>query len=215
MDNTAELFSKWQGWINKDLLRQFQNLIIFKHIADGFETSLKPLAGAEAEWADLVFWMSVNYFANAASAIRRLNDHRLDTISLHRLLKDVKKHAAVVTPENLSAYRGNIGPVDRNISVEAALDEDLLLLSSSSESIRIFVNKMVAHHADDGHKITVPTYGEIKDAIRIFHAIYRKWALLLAGMSCQIENPNPLDLLEMDPPDYNAQFMKMWKSLGE
>jgi hypothetical protein len=26
MDNTAELFSKWQRWIRNDLLRQFQDL---------------------------------------------------------------------------------------------------------------------------------------------------------------------------------------------
>jgi hypothetical protein len=40
---------------------------------------------------------------------------------------------------------------------------------------------MVAHHASDAHKITVPTYGGIKDAIDICHCIYRKWALLLAS----------------------------------
>jgi hypothetical protein len=34
-------------------------------------------------------------------------------------------------------------------------------------------------------------------------------------MHCQIDNPNPLELLPDDPPDYRAQFIKMWNSLAE
>jgi hypothetical protein len=215
VDNTAKLFSKWQGWINTELLRQFQEIIVFKRIADGFAASLKPLAGTEAEWGDLVLWMSVNYFASAASAIRRLDDRRTDTISLRRLLEDVKKHAAVVTQENLSAYRGEMKPGEPSISVQEALTYDLRLLSTSGKSIHKFVDKMIAHHADDAHKITVPTYQELNVAIHTFHCIYRKWALVLAGMNCQIKDPNPNDLLPMDSPDYKARFTKMWNALGK
>jgi hypothetical protein len=28
MDNAAELFNKWQGWVNNDLLRGFQDIFI-------------------------------------------------------------------------------------------------------------------------------------------------------------------------------------------
>ena len=47
------------------------------------------------------------------------------------------------------------------------------------------------------------------------HGVYRKWALFLAGMGCQIDDPNPNDLLPSDPPDYESQFAKMWSSLRE
>ena len=86
------------------------NLFIFKHIADGFNESLQPLVGKETDFTDLVVWMSVNYVSNAVTAIRRLGDGSNDVISLHRLLDDVRKHSDVVTPENLSKYRGDIGP---------------------------------------------------------------------------------------------------------
>lgn len=215
MDNAAELFRKWQGWINYDLLRSFQDIFIFNHIADGFNESLKPLTGTTPEWSDLVMWMSVNYIGNFALAIRRLGDHGKDTISLYRLLADVKKHAAVVTPENLAAYRGNIGPREPVENVEATLDSDMRSLVTSGDAIRMFVNKMVAHAAEDAHTITPPTYGQFNDAVRVFHGIYRKWALFLAGMSCQIDDPNPNDLLPSDPPEYASQFAKMWRSLGE
>jgi hypothetical protein len=160
-------------------------------------------------------WMSVNYIGNSALAIRRLVDHSPDTISLYRLLADVKSHAAVVTPANLTAYRCNIGSREPVENVEATLDSDMRLLDTSGDSIRKFVNKMVAHAAEDAHRITPPTYGEFDNAIHVFHGIYRKWAFFLAGMGCQIDDPNPDDLLPSDPPDYTSQFVKMWSSLRE
>jgi hypothetical protein len=214
MDNAAELFAKWQRWINNDLLRGFQNLFIFKHIADGFNESLQPLVGKETDFTDLVVWMSVNYVSNAVTAIRRLGDGSNDVISLHRLLDDVRKHSDVVTPENLSKYRGDIGPWKPKGSVAEALGEDLGLLGTSGDSTRKFVNKMIAHAADDAHTITPPTYGEINDTILTYHRIYRRWALFLAGRGCQTDEPNPNDLLARDPPDYKAQFTTMWNSLG-
>jgi hypothetical protein len=216
MDITAELFSKWQGWIQKDLLRQFQNIFILKSVADGFEASLQPYVGTAPEWSDLVEWMSVNYIGNTASAIRRLDDHRQDTISLRRLLEDLKKHADVITPDNLAKYCKFEWPpgMPAKMTVEEAVAYDLDLLTEHGGCIRRFVNKMVAHHADDAHKITIPTYGDFRNAMHIFHCVYRKWALLLAGMGCQLENPNPYDLLPNDPPDYKEYFAKMWDSVS-
>lgn len=201
MSDTATLFSKWQSWIDYDLLREIQDLIIFKHIADAFAASLKPFAGKEVDWSDLVLWMSVNYVANTASAIRRLLDQDRNSISLYRLLEDVKNHAALLTPENLSTYRGDIGPWQPPGGIEHALDSDLQLLSTKPQSIRSFVNKTIAHTDRHAHKITPPTYGDFNDAIHMLHRIYRTWALVVAGRGCQGDNPNPNDLLPMDPPD--------------
>ena len=214
---TERLFGKWRDWIEKDLLSQFQKIIQLKSIEDAFEATLQPFAETEPEWGELVEWMAINYVGNMASAIRRLADKRTDVISLRRLLEDAKQNAAVITPDNLSKYRGPIGPAGEPVrgSVEEALASDLKLLTTNGESITEFVNKMVAHHGIDAHKIEVPTCGELRNAIEIFHHVYRKWALFLAGMPCQIDNPNPLELLPDDPPDYRAQFTKMWNSLAD
>ena len=201
---TERLFNKWRDWIKNDLLSQFQKIFHLKSIGDAFEATLQPFAGTEPEWCELVEWMAINYVGNMASAIRRLADKRSDVISLRRLLEDAKQNAALITPDNLSKYRGPIGPAGEPVrgSVEWALASDLKSLTTHGESITEFVNKMVAHHGIDAHKIAVPTYGDFRNAIDIFHRIYRKWALFLAGMPCQIDNPNPLELLPDDPPDY-------------
>lgn len=215
MDNAAELFAKWKAWIDNELLREFQNLFIFKYIAKGFQESLQPWVGKETDYTDLVEWMSINYIANATTTIRRLGDKANDVISLHRLLADLKKHVDVVTPENLATYRGNIGPWTPSGTIEETLAEDLRLIVESEESIRKFVNKMIAHASVDAHTITPPTYGQFNDTALTFHRIYRRWALLIAGRSCQPDDPNPNDLLGMPPPDYAAQFTTMWKSLSQ
>jgi hypothetical protein len=213
MDRAAKLFSKWQGWINKELLREFQDLVMFRRIAEGSAASLQPFVGTEPEWDDLVIWMAVNYVANAASSIRRLVDSRTDVISLRRLLSDVKANVAVLTPANLLKHRGNLGPWQPPGEISQALDADLQLLDSSSKSIRGFANKMVAHSAVDAHKIALPTYKTLYGTMDDLHRIYRRWSFFIAGMTCQVDHPNPNDLIEMDPPDYEAQFSKMWNAL--
>jgi hypothetical protein len=215
VDDTAKLFAKWKHWIDNELLRDFQNLFIFKYIANGFQQSLQPWVDKETDFTDLVMWISINYIANAATAIRRLGDKGDDVISLYKLLSDIKQHVDVVTPENLATYRGNIGPWTPNGTIEETLAEDLRLIVDSEESIRKFVNKMIAHASVDAHKITPPTYGQFNDTMLTFHRIYRRCALLIAGRSCQPDEPNPDDLLGMASPDYAAQFTTMWNSVSQ
>jgi AbiU2 len=213
MDSIEQLFRKWQGWLNGDLLWQVQNLIVDRHFAKGFQQSLKPYGGREVPWADLVFWMSRNHIANMGTAIRRLGDTGKDVVSLHRLLEDVKRHADVVTIENLHRYRGEIRFEVGVMDVAKALDDDLKVVKEKGEKIKVFVNKNIAHNVENSTKVVQPTYGEFEEAVNAYHWIYRKWALLLAGSNCQIDNPNPNDLLPMDLPDYTEDFEKMWRAL--
>ena len=214
MDDAAILFAKWKQWIDNELLREFQNLFIFKFIAKGFQDSLQPWIGEETDFTDLVEWMSMNYIANATTTIRRLGDKANDVISLHRLLSDIQKHIDVLTPENLATYRGNIGPWTPSGTIAETLDEDLRLIVESENAIRLFVNKFIAHTAVDAHTITPPTYGQFNDTVLTFHRIYRKWALLIAGRPCQPDDPNPIDLFGKPPMNYDAQFTTIWKALS-
>lgn len=73
------------------------------------------------------------------------------------------------------------------------------------------VNKFVAHTDAHRHKIKQPTYRELDQAIAVVHKLYRKYALLLAGKSYQLDNPNPSDLIRGDYEDYKSYFERPWK----
>jgi hypothetical protein len=45
-------------------------------------------------------------------------------------------------------------------------------------------------------------------------SIHRRWALILAGRSCQTHDPNPGDLLPHGAADYKGMFTNMWIALG-
>jgi AbiU2 len=178
---------------------------------------LQPVLGKDTDWGDLVLWMSVNHIAFTATAIRRLADKDKNSISLYRLLEDVRIHVDIVTADNLSKHVKNwqdIGPPGLLSHVAEMAEVDLKLLVSSGDAVRLFVNKMIAHADINAHKITPPTYDEINETFLDFHRIYRKWALALAAVSCQTHDPNPADLVEMDLPDYTAQFTTMWQALS-
>jgi hypothetical protein len=235
MSDTDSLFQKWKGWVEGDLRYQFENLIHSHRIAEEFNESLKPFTGQEAG-ADLVMWMLTNYVVSICLAIRRLDDRGKRSISLRTLLDDLRDHADVLTEDNLERHHGGrIAPCltaeeilyyrqdepsslgespSETLSVESALDYDLALLGKFGDTIRLFVNKFLAHHDANAHHISLPTYGEVEDAINCFHFLYRKWGLILAGISCQLDNPNPLDLLPMAPRDHKGEFTRMWRALS-
>ena len=213
MDRVEQLFRKWQGWLKGDLLLQVQNLIRDRHVANGFRQSLSPYGGREVSWADLVCWMSKNHITSMGTAIRRLADAAQDVVSLRRLLEDVKDHADVVTVENLRRYRGEIRFEKEVVNVADAVDDDIAVVKEKGEKIKKFVDKHIAHHVEKTAKVVQPSYQEFEEAVNAYHRIYRKWALLLAGLNCQISDPNPNDLLPMDLPDYDEDFAKMWRAL--
>ena len=140
-------------------------------------------------------------------------------MSLRRLLESLKENAYCITEETLIRHRGSMrGPeiegLDRS-AIEKDLIKDMHLLTKYGRGVHAFTDKYLAHNDKDARKIDLPTWGEIKEAIRRFHYVYRKWALIIAGMNCQLDDPNPLSLLPSDGEDYEEQFTRMWLSLRD
>jgi hypothetical protein len=216
MDQAEQMFAKWRDWV-KSLLRSFQDVIIFRQIANGFEASMKSYEGQSPYWNNIVGWIAINYAANMASSIRRLSDTDKQALSLRGLLESMKKNAFLITPENCAKYCKHVrieGPPDK-IIVEA-LDCDIELIRIHTKSVHDFVDKYIAHYDLKCHTIRLPSHHEFDVAIDTLHKVYRKWAWFLADdMPCNIENPDPNELLPEDVPDFEPQFTLMWKALTD
>ena len=134
----------------------------------------------------------------------------------------MKLYSHILTRSNLDAFVHEMGrTLDQIAGYGVAevpvsmIDSDLVSLHKECETLNRFVNKFVAHNDAHRHKIKQPTYWELDNAIAVVHKLYRKYALLLAGKSCRIDNPNPADLIAGDYENHNSCFERLWKGSEE
>jgi hypothetical protein len=211
MDEIEQRFQRWVGWIQGDLLLQVQNIVLDDYMFGCFEESLKPYTGKAAE-SEIITWIAKNHVGNICLAIRRFDDRDRRTVSLRRLLVEMRVSADIITEENLEKYCGiKCGPEPNRPNVRRAIEDDLLSLDKYGGQIRDFVNTIVAHF--DANPGAVPTFGILRQAIDCYHTIFRKWAYVLTGMSFQPDLPNPMDLVPMVEEDYVSQFSVLWRHL--
>jgi hypothetical protein len=214
MDKPERLFRKWQGWIKPTLLADFQRLLHDQRIFNAYLESLNPYVGRK-EGAEIAEWIGLNYFGATCIALRRLDDADNRTISLRRLLADLRANARLLTSENLAKYNPRFRSIpdekrSPEIEMEKVLAKEIGLLDQFGGQIRVFVNKMVAHRDSDASEIAIPNIGGIEKAIFCYHALFRKYAFIIAGIPCDFNNPNPLDLLPPTDQEYTKQFTRLW-----
>jgi len=132
-------------------------------------------------------------------------------------LADLKANVQVLTSENLAKFNSRF----RSLAVEQpgagtemdeVLAEEIGLLDKFGGQIRVFVNKLVAHRDSDASGIAIPNIGVIDKAIFCYHALFRKYAYVIAEIPCDFNNPNPLDLLPPTDQEYTKQFTRLWVS---
>ncbi len=211
MDGIERQFKKWVGWLQGELLQQMQDIILDEYMFHCFTDSLKPYSGRLVE-PDIITWIAKNHIGNICLAIRRFDDYDSRTVSLRRLLIEMRDSVDIITAEHLEKYCGiSPGPVLDRVIVNEAIEHDLLSLDGYGSQVREFVNTRIAHW--DTKPSAVPTFDVLRQAIDCCHSIYRKWAYALTGMSFQRYDPNPMNLVPEIEDDYSAQFSLMWKSL--
>jgi len=216
MLEAERLFRKWQGWIRQVLLAEFQRLLHDQRLFDAYLENLNPYVG-QREGAEIAEWIGLNYFQATCIVLRRLDDADRRSISLRRLLADLKANVQLLTSENMAKYNSKFRshPNDeRNAGkeIEEVLSKEIGVLDQFGGQIRVFVNKMVAHRDSDTFGIAIPNIGVIEKAIFCYHALFRKYAYLIAGIPCDFNNPNPLDLLPATDQEYRKQFARLWVS---
>ncbi len=214
-------FLRWRKWLEEDLLHQIEAILLDSLIFDAFRESLQPYVG-QTRGGEIAEWIARNYSASACSAIRRLGDEDTRSVSLRRLFEEMKLYSHILTRSNFAAF---VGEMNRTLDLIAGdgvdkvplsmIDLNLKSLHKESERLNSFVNKFIAHSDADRHKIRQPTYSELDNAVAVVHKLYRKYALLLAEKSCQLDNPNPADLIPGDYEDHKSCFERLWKDSEE
>lgn len=214
MDDSKQLFTKWQDWINTGLSPEFQRLLRDQRIFNDFLESLNPYVGQQ-EGAEIAEWMGLNYFVAACVAVRRLDDADARSISLRVFLGDLHAHADAITEANLANHNplfrvaSGTKPLDTK-EVAETLSKEISLMDQFGQQIRRYVNKFIAHKSKSITEDMIPNLAVLDKAIFCYHALFRKYAFLIGGVPCDFNNPNPLDLIPAPSEDYKKRLTRLW-----
>lgn len=161
------------------------------------------------------------YASSQAAALRRLVDRRRGTISLIRLLDEIKRNPAVMDRERHIGLWGDDRffqaeghrNYDRFVSeanpdrIDAdAVAADIDGVNAVVERVERYVNDHVAHRAAE-QTTDIPTFAELHEAIDVIGAVVQKYASLLKAEI----------LAELEPViqyDWLAPFRRPWLTEG-
>jgi len=142
-------------------------------------------------------WMRLAYVTDMASAVRRITDHRKDTISLRRLMDEIVLHPGVLSRRRfVGLYPGILRRAIAHRDFERfarpgapTIDPRVVWrhrqeLLSALRRLRIFVNKHVAHRSRYPMR-HLPTYAEHDRCVDLLERLARDYCLLLeaAGLA--------------------------------
>src|SRR4051794_11478510 len=99
MSSAPPPFDKWQAWLDRIEHEQLIGLLINRHKFACLNEVVGPYVGSY-QGADLHEWMTQNYVAFAATAIRRMMEKphpRWESISLRILLEDLAANDSLLT----------------------------------------------------------------------------------------------------------------------
>lgn len=157
------------------------------------------------------------YASSQAAALRRLVDRRRDTISLVRLLDDLRRNPSVLSRERHVELWGDDRffkaeghrnydrfsmPASPNRLHQAAVADDIAAVDTSVERVQHYVNDHVAHRAAQ-QTTEIPTFAELHEAIDAVSEVVQKYASLLKAEI----------LAELEPViqyDWLAPFRRAW-----
>jgi len=117
------------------------------------------------------------YAHAAAMRVRRLVDKNNRTISLRRLLEDLRKYADLL--------KGKI--------TDSELAIDISELSRATSKIKDYVDQFIAHH-DRTPEASAPIHRDLNSAIDLLIQLFKKYYRVLAGSDIDVtihylENP--------------------------
>lgn len=168
-------------------------------------------------------WMTTVYVGDALMGIRRQLDLDNDSISLVRLLREVKQypevlsrdryiklHAETPVPDGLESYFGQ--KANRNFDkcsepdkahIDPSLVEvDLTQLKNSTKRLKRFANKRIAHFDRNKFK-DPPTFSELYESLDLIEQILKKYLLFLHGGTYIRISPTII-------PNWTAIFRQPW-----
>lgn len=197
--------------IIQDVYRLNHHRQLFREVADITQAAnLPPSAFFDAVGG----W----YADSQTAAIRRLVDRRRRSVSLVRLLDEIRQHPDVTSRarhvalwngdphfereghDNYDRFADASGERIDRLMVQADIDE----LNGAAAAVERYVDENIAHRAL-APKAAVPTFAELNAAIDAIGEIVRKYASLLRAVM----------LAELTPViqyDWKAPFRQPWLS---
>jgi len=148
--------------------------------------------------------MAQNYATTQAVAVRRQADTSPTVISLGRLLSEIVEHPEILSRQrHVALYRADlqwVGHKEFNTFAGAEMDHvdagavqaDIDLLRDSSEAIRKYVNKHIAHHEESPPLTFVtPTFSDLDQAIDTLGSLVSRYTLMLMAVGRTVMAPVP------------------------
>ncbi len=147
-----------------------------------------------------VEFLQDSYAITQAVAIRRLSENNKDSVSLGRLLAEIRSEPDLLTrdlyikvsggDDHDASFAGSYfeqefggSTVDR--LDPAVIEGDLQILGQSTQTVRHYVDKHVAHH-DKNPAAQLPTYSEIDHAIDQICDLFRRYVSLLTAVDISL-----------------------------
>jgi len=210
--------AKWRSWvegpIRADIVGMHFKRLIWREIGKMMEAN--PAVGEIPS----AFWdfHQENYSAAQAIAIRRQADQDHRTCSLAVLIAEMRDNPEVLTREDHVSLLGD--RADSDLLTQRAhagfdklagggdhLDpriakDDLAELQDRARKVRTYVNQHVAHDQATPTMTTLPTFGDLHEAIDAIGVIFQKYAVMLTG------GWNLLEPVIQD--DWQAIFRAAW-----
>jgi hypothetical protein len=183
---------KWLDVIAGDIIELLINDYVFKEVQKiiRFNQRLQQTESIFFEWMGSVFAHS------SAVGVRRQAGLSDRSISLRRLLVELQKYPRLVTREyhknlykNMStriqraadnAYDTYVGPGRTELD-PARIQEDIDLLSSASERIRHYTDRVVAHYDERGLRKPIPTFHDLSNCLLEMDELVLKYSELMKG----------------------------------
>ncbi len=186
-----EKTAKWQRWLN-DVKQQMRSLFWSRQI---FNETIEVIRANPLLPQENSFYgaMQMWYAASVLSGIRRQLKSSDQSISLVRILEEIRDQPALlsrtrwrtlhvgtsipISMVDLSFTRlvGNGETVD-----SASVEADLVSLKAIAQKCEAYTDKRVAHH-DRGLDPELPTYNDLNATLSALDELFQKYYLLVTG----------------------------------
>jgi hypothetical protein len=185
-EGTPPQLREWLAYLDR-MSPEITSLVRSRNI---YQT-LREIVGSNPKVATPITlhnWISVNYAHTSAIAVRRMIDDDTDTVSMVRLLLDVRYHAESITREwHRTLYPGDKREADRRFAkhagrrakrlekrvVQGQIDE----LMSCREELLPFINRRLAHYIPK--EVAAPKLRQLHTAVDALERIWLYYDTLL------------------------------------
>jgi hypothetical protein len=199
---------EWRTRLEKRIWPEVRTMYLRRDVFQGVG---RMVGGGELPPSYFWQYLGDTYAATQAPAIRRQADTRKDVASLATLLKDIRDNADYMTRESYltcwaedphdQQYAANrfdawsAGSGGKHLDPTIP-DDDLKALAATSASTKTYVDRYLAHSADDRDhegRSDVPTFDEIDGAVDQIGTLFQKYVHLLTAVDQMLHTILPND----------------------